>query len=55
MSILPRDPDVLSRLSTAEQLQLVCSSGRPFGLIQVQIVDEAGNKVQAGTGKYHYL
>lgn len=42
MSILPED---CSMLSEEEKLDLVCSSGRPFQLINLRIVDDDGKDV----------
>ena len=42
MSILPED---VAGMSVEQQLDLVYSSGRPFSLVDVRIVDEAGKDV----------
>lgn len=42
MSILPED---CSRLSPAQQFNLICTSGRPFIMIDVRVVDEEGMDV----------
>ena len=43
MSILP--PESVAGMSIQEQLDLVYSSGRPFSLIDVRVIDEAGKDV----------
>ena len=42
MSILPSDKD---NMTPEEQLDLVCTSGRPFCLIDVRVVDDEGHDV----------
>lgn len=42
MSILPSDKD---NMTPEEQLDLVCTSGRPFCLINVRVVDDEGHDV----------
>ena len=46
MSILPPEA---AGLSVEEQLALVCSSGRPFALVDVKLVDEAGELIPPGS------
>ena len=42
MSILPKN---MNNLGPQEQLELVCTSGRPFSMVDVRVVDETGTDV----------
>lgn len=39
--------DEVRNLSVQDQIDYVCTSGRPFGLIDVQIMNEDGNQLSA--------
>ena len=48
MSML--SPAVRGLLSPEAQLSLVCSSGKPFGLISVRILSESGDAITPASG-----
>lgn len=47
MSILPKD--AAASLTPEEQLGLICTSGRPFCLMEVQVMGEDGRAVLPGS------
>lgn len=49
MSILP--PGAAEALPPEQALELITSSGRPFRLMDVRVVDDSGRDVAKGSGE----